>query len=173
MEDKPKNKNVLIIVLVILGLLVSCVLGAIAGGVAGYALGRRAAMPRNQSYEWRHMPEEVTPAPRTPGVPRATPRVELPFMGQGALVTNLVPDGPAELAGVRRGDIIQAVDDQKLEADSDLRDILANYKPGETVDLAILRFGDELTISVELGNNPEAEGTPWLGIYYRMLADQD
>ena len=116
------------------------------------------------------MPGRATPTPR---VPRVTPRAELPSTGQGALITNVVPDSPAEDAGLRRGDIILALGDQRPGPDGDLRDILANYDPGDTVDLTILRAPDELTISVELGRNPDAGDKPWLGIYYRMLATGD
>jgi S1-C subfamily serine protease len=171
MEGKPKSSNALTIVLVILGLLISCGLGAVLGGAAGFFAGRRSAATRHsQSFEWRIVPEEATPAPR---VPRATPPVGLPSAEEGALITNVVPDGPADGAGLRRGDIILAVDDQRVGPDSDLRDILAEYEPGDTAELTISRAGDELTVSVELGRNPDAEDKPWLGIYYRMLATDD
>jgi hypothetical protein len=175
MDDKPKDSKTLYIVLVILGLLLSCGLGALLGGTAGFFAGRRSAMANiGRTFGGRMMPWLETPVPVVPGVPRMTPRAGMPFAGEGAVVMDVVADSPADLAGLRRADIILVVDDQVLGPDSDLRDVLDGYQPGDMIDLTIMRGAKELTVSVELGNNPDTSITrPWLGISYRMLSSDE
>lgn len=171
MEDRPKDRKVLYIVLVVLGLLMSCGLGALMGGAGGYLIGRRSAMDGlGRSFGPGMMPRFATPAPAIPDMPRMTPRAGMPMMGEGALVMTVVAGGPAEAAGLRRGDAILAVDDQTVDQDNDLRDALDDYRPGDTVTLTVRRDTDDLQIPVELGSNPDtAVTTPWLGISYVML----
>lgn len=71
---------------------------------------------------------------------------------QGALVgadTNVQPvqlKGAADVAGVKSGDVISAIDGQPLR--TDFRQIVAGYKPGQTMSLTILRGQKTLTVKV-------------------------
>lgn len=56
-------------------------------------------------------------------------------------------DGPAGAAGVRSGDTLVAVNGQHLETFAGLRETVVD-KPGETVELEVLRDGNPLTIDV-------------------------
>lgn len=88
----------------------------------------------------------------------------------GALISEIVPDGPADDAGLRGsdgqetfqgapvetgGDVIVAVDGEPLESESDLAELVAQRRPGETVTLEVLRDGDHAEIEVELEERPE------------------
>ena len=68
-----------------------------------------------------------------------------------AQVTDVVDDSPADKAGLRVGDIIIAVDGEELLDENQLRVIIGNHLPGDTVDLDILRDDRRRNISVELG----------------------
>ncbi len=68
----------------------------------------------------------------------------------GVLVNNVMPDTPADLAGIREGDIILSIDQQKIEAPADLVNYLQTRSAGEEVTLDILRKGDYLEIRVKL-----------------------
>jgi S1-C subfamily serine protease len=52
------------------------------------------------------------------------------------------------------GDVIVAVDGKRLEHESDLAELVARRRPGETVTLEILREGDTQEIEVELEQRP-------------------
>jgi S1-C subfamily serine protease len=88
----------------------------------------------------------------------------------GALVSEVVPDGPADDAGIEEangqqtfqgarirtgGDVIIAVNGQRLKTESDLAELISRQRPGETVTLLVLRDGDEQEIEVKLEPRPE------------------
>jgi S1-C subfamily serine protease len=64
-------------------------------------------------------------------------------------------DGPAAAAGLREGDIIVAVDGERIDEGSDLASLLLPHAAGETVTLRILRDGDSAQeVQVTLGERP-------------------
>jgi serine protease Do len=65
------------------------------------------------------------------------------------------PDAsPAKKAGVEVGDVIVAVNGQSIDRVSTLQRVIRNFKPGETVRLDVMRFGDKKTLNVKLGEPP-------------------
>jgi S1-C subfamily serine protease len=86
----------------------------------------------------------------------------------GAAIVEVMPDSPAEGAGLQENDVIVAVDGQKLDAENNLADLIAKYKPGDTVTLEIERPDDEepFKVTVELGEHPDQEGAVYLGVRY-------
>lgn len=66
----------------------------------------------------------------------------------------VLPNTAAAQAGLREGDIILAVNDQRLDGTVSLRQLLLQYRPGDTVELTILRDGREQRVSVTLGERP-------------------
>ncbi|MCG8349048.1 MAG: trypsin-like peptidase domain-containing protein [Chloroflexales bacterium] len=66
----------------------------------------------------------------------------------------VLPGTPAAEAGLQDGDIITAIDGIALTADNSLRQVLFQYKPGDTVSLTVLRNGRELQLPVTLTNRP-------------------
>lgn len=67
----------------------------------------------------------------------------------GVVVTP-VTGSPAEKAGIKAGDIVVAIDGKKVETQSDLRRELFRKKPGDTVNVEVVREGKRLTFSVTL-----------------------
>jgi S1-C subfamily serine protease len=63
----------------------------------------------------------------------------------------VLPDSPAEAAGLREGDVIQRVDRDILDGSADLGEVLVQYKPGSRVTLTVARNGETLEVSVTLG----------------------
>lgn len=63
----------------------------------------------------------------------------------------ITPKSPAYASGLRTGDVILKVNDDAVTSAHPLPDLLQDYKPGETVRLAIRRSGKERTIEVTLG----------------------
>ena len=74
---------------------------------------------------------------------------------EGALVAGVVPGGPAEEAGIERGDLIVSIDDTRTPDVDTVRGVIARTKPGTKVAVGIQRKGREKRIPVELGEQPE------------------
>jgi serine protease Do len=70
---------------------------------------------------------------------------------KGALVAETVHGGPAEKAGLKRGDTIVAVDGQTIREPKELSRRVATIEPGKSVSLTVLRDGKERTVTVEIG----------------------
>jgi serine protease Do len=73
---------------------------------------------------------------------------------QGALVGDVMPDSPAEEAGIEPGDIIIAMNNRTIKNSAQLRSAVASTAPGTEVEFTILRGDDTLHITVELGELP-------------------
>jgi serine protease Do len=70
---------------------------------------------------------------------------------KGALIADVARGGPAEKAGIKRGDVIIEVDGHKVGKVADLTSTIAATPPGKRVELKVVRDGEEKTISVSLG----------------------
>jgi S1-C subfamily serine protease len=64
------------------------------------------------------------------------------------------PGSPGETAGLQAGDIITTVAGRQVDEAHDLITLLLPYRPGDVVDLTVVRSGEELTIPVTLGTLP-------------------
>jgi S1-C subfamily serine protease len=69
----------------------------------------------------------------------------------GVVVVAVVSGGPADQAGVRRGDVITAVNGHQVASFADLLGDLRTTQPGQTVDVRVNRHGQDLTIEVKVG----------------------
>nr|HID13459.1 PDZ domain-containing protein [Anaerolineae bacterium] len=88
---------------------------------------------------------------------RAYLGVRVRQLQEGAEVMEVVPESPAEEAGLREEDLILAVDDEEVSRETPLVDLIAAHEPGDTVVLTIEREGREREIEVELGEWPVPE----------------
>lgn len=68
----------------------------------------------------------------------------------GLLVTEVKPEGPAEKAGVQAGDLVVALNGTALKSSDSLVALLANYRPGDKVELTLLRQAQRLKLEVIL-----------------------
>jgi serine protease Do len=68
----------------------------------------------------------------------------------GALVSSVQAGSPAQTGGVRRGDVITAIDGQTVRDSNVLRNQIAQMQPGSSVALTVVRDGRERQITVEL-----------------------
>ena len=69
---------------------------------------------------------------------------------KGALVGSVMPGQPAELAGVRAGDVIVAVNGKEVTDTASLLRHIAAIKPGSKVEVGLVRSGKEQTVTVTL-----------------------
>ena len=75
--------------------------------------------------------------------------------GVGAMVMSVDKAGPAAAAGIRQGDVIVAVDGQKLYGVRALSRTLGPSSVGAVIDLAVRRGGEPAGFKVTVGERPE------------------
>ena len=73
---------------------------------------------------------------------------------KGAVVTEIVPDGPASKSGLRKDDVITALNGQAIDGRS-LRYAVGSMTPGSTINLKVLRGSSERNYSVTLDRMPD------------------
>ena len=79
----------------------------------------------------------------------------------GVVIASVSPGGPADEAGVERGDILLEMDGEPVDDLSDLVRLLEQHGPGDDVSLRALHGDDERTLTVTLGDR---DGGPYLGL---------
>lgn len=113
---------------------------------------------------------------------------KLGYDDRGAYVIDVVKDGPADMAGMKDGDIIIAVDKDAVVGPGHLRDLLGLRSPGEKANVTVWRKGKKETLSVVLGERTSpriidpgdiaktivisGEPKAWLGIATQELSEQ-
>jgi len=76
---------------------------------------------------------------------------------QGALVSEVVPDGPAAKAGLKEGDVILELNGKKVTDDRHLKLAVADMAPGTRVPLTIWREGSNKKIDLTVKQLPTSE----------------
>ncbi|MFJ2175334.1 trypsin-like peptidase domain-containing protein [Streptomyces sp. NPDC087851] len=90
--------------------------------------------------------------------------LDMEYTGDGAKVGDKAADGgpavtaggPGDKAGIRPGDIITEVDGQRVHSGEELIVKIRAHRPGDRLDLTLVRGGKERTMSLALGS---ADGT--------------
>ncbi len=96
-----------------------------------------------------------------------TPELAAAFhddMTKGAIITMVNPLSPADKAGLKLSDVITAVNGQKVESASQVKNSIGLMRSGSHVSLSILRNGKPMTITL-ISANPDA--------YQNQVANQD
>lgn len=73
----------------------------------------------------------------------------------GALVAQVLEDGPAAKGGVQVGDVILSANGQPIVMSADLPHLVGNMKDGSKADLEVIRDGKRKTLTVTIGALPE------------------
>ena len=74
---------------------------------------------------------------------------------RGAIVTNVTPGGPADKAGIKRGDVITAINNQPVIDNNSLRNTVASLGPGANATVTLQRNGRDQNLSVALAELPD------------------
>ncbi|MGB0181358.1 MAG: DegQ family serine endoprotease [Candidatus Puniceispirillales bacterium] len=75
----------------------------------------------------------------------------------GALISSVHKEGPAEIAGIKAGDVVIAFNGKPIEEMRSLPRIVAESPIGKPIDMVVMRDGKKITLSVTLGVLEEAE----------------
>ena len=72
----------------------------------------------------------------------------------GALIAQVLVDGPAAKGGVRVGDVILQVNDRPVILASDLPHLVGVIKPGDKAQFQVLREGKRISLALQVGSMP-------------------
>ena len=70
----------------------------------------------------------------------------------GVSVVGIIPGSPAALAGLRLGDVIRHVGDQRISTTQGLTEEIRQYQPGSPIDLTIRRNGERRIVRATLAS---------------------
>jgi S1-C subfamily serine protease len=103
--------------------------------------------------EFEELDKEFSPAPETES-------------SQGALVIEVLEDGPAWAAGLEEGDVITAVDGKPMDGPQAVSEAISRYQPGDRVVLTVYQpWGEkEREVKVRLAEHPDEKGRAYLGV---------
>ena len=73
---------------------------------------------------------------------------------EGIILRQVLPGSAADDAGLEAGDIILSMDGQTLRNIGELSKFLISHQPGDTMNMTLLRDGEELIASITLGERP-------------------
>lgn len=101
---------------------------------------------------------------------RSAERDGLGGPSHGALVARVVSGGPADKAGLKKGDVILSVDGTAVDADHPLGVLIQGKKAGDTVTLSVeprraAAGKGPHDVTVTLGTSTDGK-RPWLGVAY-------
>lgn len=94
----------------------------------------------------------------------------------GAEIRTLTEGAPAEAAGLQLDDVVLSVDGTVLDGDVQIGDAVRQHQPGDSVEVVFARDGvtDSITVTLATNpgtDNPDAEGTAFLGVGTRGMAE--
>jgi Zn-dependent M28 family amino/carboxypeptidase len=78
--------------------------------------------------------------------------------GEGMLLSDVRPEGPADQAGMRRDDRLVELGGHEIRGVHDLVYVLRQAKPGETVNAVVLRDGERIEMEVTFGESSRPRG---------------
>lgn len=82
-----------------------------------------------------------------------------------AMILDIVPDSPADLAGLLEGDIVSAINGEEMNSQEDVIGAITANAPGDEISITVERGEESLDISVTLGEHPDDDGQAYLGVY--------
>ena len=137
-----------------------CVTPVVNAALAQVLAGQRARLDRDLSGAYLGVSvQSVTEA-------RAK---ELKLGGtRGAIVTSVVPDSPAERAGLRVDDVVVSVNGKEVASGDDLTELIRGHAEGQQVTLEVMRDGRRERLTATLAKRPEWS---WPGVW-RVDPDQ-
>ena len=143
---------------------------AMAGGIAGVLLcvalvsvvavhAAPGALPRRGQLGVRvgAVPDDIRPALKLDP-------------GEGVLVQLLVPGGSAEAGGMQAGDILLALQGQRIRGVPDFLERTATLIGGQTCQLGLMRSGRRVTLSLAARERPRDRGESFDVLYHEVVS---
>ncbi|GMQ78733.1 MAG: hypothetical protein BMS9Abin02_1267 [Anaerolineae bacterium] len=110
---------------------------------------------------------------RVPDFPRHFDEFPEEFdFNSSTVILEVIPDSPAEKAGLKAGDIIKAISGQEVENSQEIIEAITSMEPGDEISITVERQGESLELNATLGEHPELENQAHLGVYIGSLSFQ-
>ncbi len=95
---------------------------------------------------------------------------------KGVLVSRIFKDSPSEKAGLKRGDIVHAMDGQKINSPKDFHNQISFYSAGNKIAIGFIRNGKKKTIQLITTPIPESLAEElaksWLGVNVSEITEK-
>ncbi|AFZ34383.1 HtrA2 peptidase [Stanieria cyanosphaera PCC 7437] len=78
---------------------------------------------------------------------------------QGVLIVNVVPNSPAQRAGLQSGDIIQSINKQEVQEPSEVQQLVEETAIGNQLLMSLQRDGKTIDLNVEVGVLPTPQSS--------------
>lgn len=96
---------------------------------------------------------------------------------KGASIQTITKEGGADKAGLKKGDVITRIGDDKIEDPEDVSKVIRKHKPGDKVKITYLRDDKEQSVTAELGKYKGVKissvtGTPRPGQFERTVPNK-
>ncbi len=75
---------------------------------------------------------------------------------RGLIIASIFRNGPAHLAGLQPGDIMVEINDEAIQDRRHSMEQIAQFKPGEKIEIGVIRNGDKLVLPVEIIERPRS-----------------
>lgn len=75
--------------------------------------------------------------------------------GSGVMITSIYPNGPADKAGIKVGDIITHINQQPIVNGREGMNLIANVRPNDNVQVTISRDGKQQLLQAVVGTRPK------------------
>lgn len=79
-------------------------------------------------------------------------KLNLDYVGDGLVITEVSPNSGASDAGLKKGDIIKSVNGTQITIPSELQELVTRYKPSDKISIVYSRNGTEKTVTATLKN---------------------
>jgi membrane-associated protease RseP (regulator of RpoE activity) len=79
----------------------------------------------------------------------------------GVLVDDVEPKGPADKAGVKRGDVITGLGGRRMRTPADVVQEVRDRRPGDKIKIEVVRQGNTRKLSGKLGQAPADRSMSW------------
>ncbi|MCI0409237.1 MAG: PDZ domain-containing protein, partial [Acidobacteria bacterium] len=131
-----------------------------AGGSASTPAPAPPAPPAPPARMARTAPPAPTPAPDADSDDQDHPKrgwlgVFLSEDEDEVIITGVKDGSPAEKAGLKEGDKIVEIDSKKVDDSGDIRNVIRQLEPGDTVQVVVMRDGKKKTVTATLGEAPK------------------
>ena len=86
-------------------------------------------------------------------------RAIIPLDQPAFMISRVIPDSPAEDAGLQPGGMIVAINGDEFQPEDELADIIQSLQPGDEITVSVFQpgAGDPRQITVTLGTHPDNE----------------
>ncbi|MDO8544916.1 MAG: Do family serine endopeptidase [Opitutaceae bacterium] len=108
-----------------------------------------------------------------PVTPDVAEQLGLPKDTRGVVITDIVPDKAAEKAGLKRTDVVIAINDHSVSSVEELRLLVAQMIPGSVAKIKVVRDGKERTMEVKLDRYDDRPDELFAGVNVKPLTAED